>query len=46
MAGNRPVLPIAPDIGAAPLVADQPLVKPVRTTEKAGGGEEIERGGR
>jgi hypothetical protein len=45
MAGDGPVLPVIPDVWTAPLVVDQPMVEPIRTAEKAGGGKKIKGGG-
>ena len=46
MAGDGPVLPVISDVWTAPLIVDQPMVEPIRTAEKAGGGQKIEGGGR
>src|SRR5512137_918417 len=46
MAGDGPVLPVVPDVRAAPPISDQPIVEPIRTAEKAGGGKKIKGGGR
>lgn len=36
------MLPVIPDVGAAPFIPDQPLIKSIRAAEAAGGGKQVE----